>query len=145
MVVDAAFVLDANGCVHAFPSVQAAKDSFSPVQLGSPVFCSWTGATQKGKPEEVALLQPAAHKPQPLPGITSVLDESLLRTNMQKAIRRKLPDATHGSVMQILAQLSPDASAADVKKLLLRFIIIAAEDCGLVTSSSLAMFEIKFV
>ena len=29
-----------------------------------------------------------------------------------------------------------------VRKLLLRFIIIAAEDCGLVTSSSLAMFHL---
>ena len=79
----------------------------------------------------------------PVPPPTKALDQSLLRTNVQKAIRRQLPGAAARSVMQYLSQPSAgktSLSNADIKTLLQRLPVDAAEDATTVPRLGAAIF-----
>eukprot|EP00290_Baffinella_frigidus_P020317 CAMPEP_0180190026 /NCGR_PEP_ID=MMETSP0987-20121128/661_1 /TAXON_ID=697907 /ORGANISM="non described non described, Strain CCMP2293" /LENGTH=336 /DNA_ID=CAMNT_0022144427 /DNA_START=152 /DNA_END=1157 /DNA_ORIENTATION=+ len=93
-----ALLLARSGCVFAYPDIATAREQH---RHGEPVFVSRSGAKRTAFDCELVLLREDAPK---LLGLaqaapTAVLDDSLLRTNVQKAVRRKDGEAA--------AQVSP--------------------------------------
>lgn len=124
-------MLARSGCVFAYPDIATAREQH---RHGEPVFVSRSGAKRTAFDCELVLLREDAPK---LLGLaqaapTAVLDDSLLRTNVQKAVRRKDGEAARRSVLQYLLQPRGTGVTEARRKLLARLPIIAAEDAGAV-------------
>ena len=76
------------------------------------------------------------------PALTASLDESLLRTNVQKSVRRQLPVAARDSVLQYFAQVPSKGQNDYQKKLLERLAVMAAEDASTVPLLPTVIFHL---
>ena len=135
----AALVLEADGIVHAYPTVTAAKAAHP--NAGEPSFVSEHGALRTEDMAEFALLKIAPNNQLFLPQPRKQLPDSLLRTNIQKSVRRCNPTAARNSLLQLLAQRNWGNRNNYNRKFLIRLPIIAAEDATVVPLLPMAIFH----
>ena len=143
----AVFALCADRIVRAYPSVVAARAAHPRLGLWEAEITEYGARSLKSTehPHHYSLLtEEPTSAPFAPPAITASLNESLCRTNVQKAVRRQEPVAAALSVEQYLAQRPAKSTNEYQKKLLERIAIMAAEDVrrpclkrGCVTSCSL--------
>ena len=126
----AAVVLCTDGLVRAYSSVASARAErpatgsleHAVTQLGMKV----TAAS--GEHHYTLLIEAAALEGEPPPAAAArALDESLLRTNVQKAVRRQDAVAARASVLQYMAQRPAEGRHEYQRKLLVRLAVMAAE------------------
>jgi len=140
----AALVLCADSLVRAYETVDAARSAHP--SAGAAHCISEFGA--KAKPLETGehhytLLIEGNEGPSMAPAAAgSVLDDSLLRTNVQKAVRRMDAAAARLSVLQYFAQRPAKGQNEYQKKLLTRLPVIAAEDATTVPLLPTAIFHL---
>lgn len=142
----AALVLCADGLVRAYDTVASARAAHPAAGVihgashGVTEFGA-KAAPQDGKHHYMLLVEAAAVAGS-VPAVTAVLDESLLRTNVQKAVRRMDAAAAHASVLQYFAQRPPTGTNEYQKKLLVRLAVMAAEDATTVPLLPTAIFHL---
>ena len=133
-----ALVLCHDNIVRAYETVgeaRAAHPGLNPQQFA----VSETGT--KTRSQYTLHEEPAAAALSPLPTVSASLSGSLLRTNVQKAVRRQDAAAAAASVLQYFAQSPQKEKNEYQKKLLARLPVIAAEDATTVPLLPLAVFH----
>ena len=133
------FVRAADGLVYAYRTLDTARAAHPGV--GDPVHVTETGA-RDATSTQFALLVCPLDEPATVPEVSASLDDSLLRTNVQKAVRRQDAAAAKASVLQLIAQRPSKGENAYDKKWLERLAIIAAEDATVVPLLPTAIFHL---
>ena len=140
----AALVLCADRLVRAYETVDAAR--LAHPSSGAPYCISEWGAKAKalesGEHHYTLLTEVDDSRNMAPAAAGSVLDDSLLRTNVQKAVRRKDAAAARLSVLQYFAQRPAKGQNEYQKKLLTRLPVIAAEDATTVPLLPTAIFHL---
>ena len=140
----AALVLCSDSLVRAYDSVASARAAH--LAAGAAEHCiTEFGAKAKrlecGEHHYTLLVEPSSAEAAPQT-VTSALNESLLRTNVQKAVRRKEPAAARASVLQYFAQAPGKGQNEKQKKMLTRLAVMAAEDATTVPLLPTAIFHL---
>ena len=136
----AALVLCEDHLVRAYATVDEARASRPRIILEQPFEVKESGAKAAPQDDCYALLREPVAVPT-LPAVSSSLQGSLLRTNVQKAVRRQDAAAAAASVAQYFAQAQGVGQNDFQKTLLERLPIIAAEDATTVPLLPLAVFH----
>ena len=124
----AALVLCKDHLVRAYASVDEARAARPRIILEQPFEVKESGAKAAPQDDCYALLREPVAVPT-LPAVSSSLQGRLLRTNVQKAVRRQDAAAAAASVAQYFAHEAQGVGRNDYQKTLLeRLPIIAAED-----------------
>ena len=111
-------------------SIQSAKHLFS-LYTASSKSASSTSSTSSNSSSSSTSSSPTMPTQLHLPMDSKLYNTSLLRTVIQKAVRRRLPDTTIRAVAQTLSQLTRQtATNKNLESLLNRQVTIASEDCS---------------